>query len=158
MLFSPLVLSPPSPELWLQGLCLNSGGLGDLSSGSNQPGGMQTFPPPRKLSWGSLFLHCWLLTWHLGSTWFLNWGCFIHSGFFNGRVGGGWPGTHMNGCLGLVFQKSLWWGYSVQDSIIEEGDIWLHHFPQLKDAPHQKAWLAQCGLVGFFCPVLGTWA
>ena len=69
-------------------------------------------------------------------------------------VSGGQLSTLRNSCLRLVLQKSSQWGYTAQDGIIKEGDIWLHHFPQLEDAPHQKAWLAQCRFVGFLCPIL----
>ena len=74
-----------------------TGDCRDQSSSSNQLGGMQHFSPPREPSWGSLYLHFSLLTWYLGSTWFLkrfpNWGFFLHGGLFNGRAGGGQLGT-----------------------------------------------------------------
>ena len=69
-------------------------------------------------------------------------------------VSGGWLSTLRNSSLRLVLQKSFWWGYTTQDSIIKEVDVQLHHFPQLEDAPHQKAWLAQHRWVGFLCPIL----
>ena len=38
--------------------------------------------------------------------------------------------------------------------VIGEGDIWLHHFPQLQDAPCKNAWLAQGRQHGLLHPIL----
>ena len=118
---------------------------------------MQHFPLPRELNWGP-YPPGWLLTQSLGSTGFLprppNGGCFLCGSLLNGGFGRGWLGTPRSGCLQLVLQESFWWGYTAQDGIIREGDIRLHHFPQLQDAPHQKAWLAWGRQVGLLHPEL----
>ena len=125
--------------------------------GGNWPGGVQHFPPPRELSWWSLHLHP-LLTWYLGSSWFLksppNGSYFFHGGLFYGSVSGGWLGTPRNSCLGLVLKKPFQWGYTIQDGVIKGGNVMFHHLPQFEDAPCQEAWLTQCRWVGFLHPIL----
>ena len=59
MLFCPLALSSPLPRtLVVRPLSQLTGDQRGLSSGGNQPGGMQHFSPPGELSSGSLYFIC----------------------------------------------------------------------------------------------------
>ena len=81
-------------------------------------------------------------------------GHFLHSNLFYEDISeGGW-GLPRNGYFGLIFEEPIWWGHTVQDSVIKEGDVLLHCLNQVEDTPHQEAWLAWHRLVGLLHRVL----
>ena len=156
--FPPFSIKPSFPRtLAVRPLSQLMGDQRGLSSGGNWPGGMQYFSPPGEPRWGGIYPLGLFLTQCLGSTWFLKRspaGAASSVAAFSMGVGGGQLSTLRNGYLRLVLQKSFQWGYTIQDGNIKEGDVQLHHFPQLKDAPCQRVWLAQHRQVGFLSPIL----
>ena len=67
---------------------------------------------------------------------------------------GGQLGLPGNSYPSLTFQRPLLKCSPIQDVIIREGHIWLHHPSQFNHAPHQKVWLALHQLVGLLHPIL----
>ena len=130
-----------------------------LSSGGNWLGGVQHFSPPKELSWGSLYLPL-LLTWYLGSSWFLNrppqcllllpqqpfrWECqWRPAGHSQEKLS--WSGPQETLLVGLQHPGGHHQRKEMYHSIVSLNSRTL---------PHQDAWLAWHRKVGISPPNTG---